>query len=507
MPETRDWPARAAAAQDPSRDHAPFHHLAGLTPTLWQPALVCSSGTTTRRLRDLPFWEQALLAGQLPDPGHDWGDPAACSALRAVIAELDLCGLTQGNAAMARQVLGVMLWHLDRLIDRPPSESRQASIARMAGMFRAQWQTQRQDWEPVLALFKSLGDLPNLRWDTLQGRLQSRGWREALRIGHLLDKLPELARFIDAVGRARRCADLPLAVDPCPRADAPRPPVAVAITTELQDQPSELRGIKRSGQLSRMLASEAAMVRHPVLRRLWRARFAEQQLLTYEDAAVLDQWQLRPDAAARAPATARDTPLGRGPLLVCLDTSGSMRGAPENVAKACVLQALRAAHASGRACRLLAFGGAGELLERELALTPAGLDHLLAVMDQSFDGGTDVQTPLERAIALVQQGELALADILIVSDGEFGVTPATLASLRRGKKSLGLRVHGVLIGDRETIGLLEVCDQLHWVRAWRRYATQAGQAYADGFSPVHSRSLTAMYFPNAIRRDPPSEDG
>jgi uncharacterized protein with von Willebrand factor type A (vWA) domain len=26
---------------------------------------------------------------------------------------------------------------------------------------------------------------------------------------------------------------------------------------------------------------------------------------------------------------------------------------------------------------------------------------LLAVMGQSFDGGTDVQTPLERAIALV----------------------------------------------------------------------------------------------------------
>jgi uncharacterized protein with von Willebrand factor type A (vWA) domain len=188
-------------------------------------------------------------------------------------------------------------------------------------------------------------------------------------------------------------------------------------------------------------------------------------------------------------------------MLVCLDTSGSMRGAPENVAKACVLQALRSAHASGRACRLLAFGGAGELLEQELALTPLGLDNLLSLMDQSFDGGTDVQTPLERAVALVQEGTYALADILIVSDGEFGVTPATLEALRGSKKSLGLRVHGILIGDRETIGLLEVCDQIHWVRAWRRYATASGDAYADGFSPVHSRSLTAMYFPNAIRRE------
>jgi uncharacterized protein with von Willebrand factor type A (vWA) domain len=278
----------------------------------------------------------------------------------------------------------------------------------------------------------------------------------------------------------------------------------VAITTHLVDQPSEVRGVKRSGQLARMLASEATMIAHPVLRRLWRARFAEQQLLTYEDAAVLTQWQLRPDDALPVQARPHDEALGRGPMLVCLDTSGSMRGAPENVAKASVLQALRTAHASSRACRLMAFGGAGEMLEQELALTAPGLDTLLTLMEQSFDGGTDVQTPLERAVMLVQDAQWALADILIVSDGEFGVTPATLDLLRQCKKQLGLRVHGILIGDRETIGLLEVCDQLHWVRAWRRYATTSADAYADGFSPVHSRSLTAMYFPNAIRRDPQS---
>ncbi len=485
--------------------NAPFQLLAGLHPALWQSALVCSSGRVEARLRDLPPWEHALQAGHLPAADRHWGDAAACAALRAVITELALCELTQGSAAMARQLLGVMLWHLDRLVDRPPSEPREAAIGRMARAFRAEWATQRQDWEQVLALFRSLGDLAELRWDTLRGRLNSRGWSEARRIGVVLDAMPELARFIDGVGRARRDDTLPPAADPSPRADAPRRPVAVAIATELIDQPSEVRGVKRSGRLARMLASEAAMVRHPVLRRLWRARFAEQQLLTYEDAAVSTQWRLRPDTSAQTQAATRDVPLGQGPMLVCLDTSGSMRGAPENVAKACVLQALRTAHASGRACRLFAFGGAGELLEQELALTPDGLDNLLALMDQSFDGGTDVQTPLERAVALVQHRAFAQADILIVSDGEFGVTPATLDALRRSKKRLGLRVHGILIGDRETIGLLEVCDQLHWVRAWRRYATAAGQAYADGFSPVHSRSLTAMYFPNAIRREAPAD--
>lgn len=495
-----------AEAHALAQANAPFHLLADVDRALWQSALVCSSGQTARRLSDLPHWDQALQAGHLPTDAVDWGDPAACTALRAEVTRLDLCALTHGSAAMAGQVLRVMLWHLDRLIDRPASQLRELAVAQMALAFRAEWDVQRQDWGQVLALFKSLGDLAHLRWDTLQGHLQSRGWTEARRIGALLDTVPELSRFIDALGRADRRDDLPPAQQPQPSAQAPLALTAVAITTHLVDQPGEVRGVKRSGQLARMLASEAAMVRHPVLRRLWRARFAEQQLLTYEDAAVSTQWQLRPDSTNQTPAMPRQAPLGRGPMLVCLDTSGSMRGAPENVAKACVLQALRTAHGSGRACRLLAFGGAGELLEQELALTPQGLAHLLALMEQSFDGGTDVQTPLERAIALVQQRTFALADILIVSDGEFGVTPATLASLRQCKKTLGLRVHGILIGDRETIGLLEVCDQLHWVRAWRRYATASGDAYADGFSPVHSRSLTAMYFPNAIRRDPAPDD-
>ena len=481
--------------------NAPYHWLAGVQRELWMPALVCSSGVTGQRLRDLPVWERALQAGQLPQPACDFGDAPALRALRQVVAELDLCGLTQGSASMARQVLRAMLWHLDRLIDRPPDASRAVAITRMAAAFREDWTQQRQGWEDLLVLFKSLGDLPDLQWDALRGHLRSRAWAQALRIGEVLAQLGELTACIDAIGRAEVVPTLPSADHALPAPQAPRPMAAVAVTTHLVDQPSEVRGVKRSGQIARMLASEAALVRHPLLKRLWRARFAEQQLLTYEDEAVLTQWRLQPDLRRVSASAPHPLPLGRGPMLVCLDTSGSMRGAPENVAKACVLQALRSAHAARRACRLLAFGGAGELLEQDLALTTDGLGSLLDLMGQGFDGGTDVQTPLERAVALADTDPAyAQADILVVSDGEFGVTPATLELLRDCKARRGLRVHGILIGDRETIGLLEVCDHIHWVRAWRRYATDTRDAYTDGFSPVHSQSLTALYFPNAIRR-------
>ena len=172
-----------------------------------------------------------------------------------------------------------------------------------------------------------------------------------------------------------------------------------------------------------------------------------------------------------------------------------MRGAPENVAKACVLQALRSAHAGERPCQLLAFGGPGELLERPLTRDAAGLDALLDLMGQAFDGGTDVQTPIERAIGQVQQQGWQDADVLIVSDGEFGCTPASLERLDAARRDHGLFVQGVLVGDRETLGLLEVCDAIHWIRDWRRHADGP---LAQAPSPVHSRSLTALYFPGAL---------
>jgi len=118
------------------------------------------------------------------------------------------------------------------------------------------------------------------------------------------------------------------------------------------------------------------------------------------------------------------------------------------------------------------------------------------LLGQGFDGGTDVQAPIARAIERVRQAQWSSADLLIVSDGEFGCTAATLAELDAARAELGLRVQGILLGDRETLGLLETCDHIHAQRDWRRFESATPQR--DGFVPVHSASLTALYFPQAL---------
>jgi uncharacterized protein with von Willebrand factor type A (vWA) domain len=243
-----------------------------------------------------------------------------------------------------------------------------------------------------------------------------------------------------------------------------------------------------------MPPSETMQLTHRRLRLLWHAHHAERCLLTYEEDDRLQQSVREPVPVARpCPRRQPDRRMEAGPMLICVDTSGSMQGGAEAVAKAVVLEAMRTAHAQNRHCHVFAYGGPDEIVEHELELDAAGIGQLTQFLGHGFRGGTDVCGPLERVLDRLLQERWQLADLLIASDGEFGATPRTALAVARAKAELGLRVQGVLIGDRETIGMLELADDVFWVRDWRRYGGY------DVDSPVPTKSLTAIYFPGALR--------
>lgn len=491
----------------------PYDRLAPLPRTLWLPALVCSAGpagdaradTSAQRLADLQRWRSALALGELPPADADFGCPDAMAALRDAAGALGLAATCFGADMVTEQLLRTLLWHLDRLADLQPRLSRADAIAQITAEFSAAWSRIQGDWDLLQSLLQGLGDSTSLRWDQVRGLLARREWAEAQRISDALKQLPELAALIRRLGRAERAAQ-PQALPPRLADATQAPPQGLrAVQTELPGAPGALHGIRQSDRIDSMLGSEAALLRHPVGRKLWRARRAEARLLTYDSSAVLIDWRPDPQAPPRqALAPPQPEALERGPIIVCLDTSGSMRGAPETIAKAVVLQAVRTAHAERRGCLLISFGGPDEIVERDLAGGRArqdsaghGLAGMLDLMGQGFDGGTDLQAPIERAIARVHQARWASADLLIVSDGEFGCTRPMLDALDAARDQLGLRVQGVLVGDRETMGLMDVADDIFWVRDWRRHGQASGRN-TGSFSPVHSKSLTALYFPNAL---------
>jgi hypothetical protein len=134
---------------------------------------------------------------------------------------------------------------------------------------------------------------------------------------------------------------------------------------------------------------------------------------------------------------------------------------------------------------VFAFGGPEEVVEMELPVDRAGIERATRFLGQSFRGGTDICAPLEKVIAQVEQERWQRADLLIATDGEFGATPEVAARLDAVKQTWGLRVQGVLIGDRETLGLMEVCDHIYTVRDWRRFGGILVDMLYDHWLSVH----------------------
>lgn len=522
-------PDAAAAAQAPPVPRlfealeAPLAPLDRLPRALWLGGMTHSGGELAGRLAALAVWREALLGGGLPRSSAAWPEAELQQAVREVFGRLRLPGYCAAQPELADTVLQGLLFHLDLIVDyRDRGDTEAAAQARALDSFAADWAERCGEIDELVGAFGDLGDLlKNTRWDALRGLLRSTEWREVMRIRALIERLPELARILRALGRARPTDEV---------SESSQVLQAVVEQAEVQrsesrrvrvpDLPGETRGVQRSGRIARMLPAEAMLLGHPRLRLVWHARRAERTLLAYEDDDHLREDCLRPAAVLRpSQRPAPERRLERGPMLVCVDTSGSMQGGAEAVAKAVVLEAVRCAHAQRRACRVYAFGGPDEVVEMELGVDAEGVGRLARFLGQGFGGGTDICGPLERAIARLDEAGWALADLLIASDGEFGATPALAARVEAARRERGLRVQGILIGDRETIGLLELADDIHWVRDWRRYGGDAGKAgdadadgrrgdgaganaatlAAGGGSPVHSSHLTADYFPGALR--------
>jgi uncharacterized protein with von Willebrand factor type A (vWA) domain len=228
--------------------------------------------------------------------------------------------------------------------------------------------------------------------------------------------------------------------------------------------PTETRGIERSGEIARMLPGEAALLGHPQLRLLWHARRAERALLAYRVEGTIAERTLVEREVQEEVEGRRPRP-ERGPILVIVDTSGSMHGLPEQVAKAIVLEALRTAHAEGRRCLLHAFSGPGQVIEHELDLSMGGVGRLLDFLGFTFGGGTDTTDVLLRVCTRLKQEDWKRADVLFVSDGEWGA-PASLEQRVREAHGAGTRFHGVQIGSRGQTGLRRVCDPVHEFADW-----------------------------------------
>lgn len=175
----------------------------------------------------------------------------------------------------------------------------------------------------------------------------------------------------------------------------------------------------------------------------------------------------------------------RGRITLCVDTSGSMRGTPEEVARAAILGVVRAALLAGRPAAVLVYTDHLEelvlpshkrdnLKETEIPVrdtkTMAGssppvvpeavLTRLSELLNSTFFEGADIDPTLERALTALEQGDPdTFSDVMIVSDMRFPrIPPRQLNRMYNLQKRDLARFHALTVNEQALQDPLNVFD-------------------------------------------------
>jgi Mg-chelatase subunit ChlD len=201
-----------------------------------------------------------------------------------------------------------------------------------------------------------------------------------------------------------------------------------------QASKSEVHGTHRSDDVMRMLPSELLNLEDEELEVLFYARLLEKNLLTYELQGVTFI-----NGEETETSTKRT-----GPVVACLDTSGSMRGAPLLKAKALLLAIANILKQEDRSLHVLLFGSSGEIREFSMDGQNNSVG-LLKFLQQGFGGGTDFETPLKYAFEIIAlQKDYVKADVLMISDGDCNLSAGFIKTVKIQKGTLDCMIYSVL---------------------------------------------------------------
>ncbi len=202
----------------------------------------------------------------------------------------------------------------------------------------------------------------------------------------------------------------------------------------------EIYGTHRSDDLMRLLPSELINLEDEELETLFYAKLLEKNLASYE---------LR-GAGFEEKNEIEKTTKTTGPIIACLDTSGSMDGEPLIKAKALLLAIGGILKKEHRSLYVLLFGGKGEIREFS-AEDSSRSSQLLGFLRYGFGGGTDFETPLVRAFEIVKsQKSYKKADILVITDGDYTLSGEFIKTATTTKEALDCMIYTVLCSGNRT---------------------------------------------------------
>jgi len=277
-------------------------------------------------------------------------------------------------------------------------------------------------------------------WGSETGEIQQLPYEEKFRRAELIKSSRKMKELSKLVGRFKRLA-------------------ISTQKTKVKQVPTEVFDVKVGQDLDKVLPSEILALSHPLMKYEFYERWAGGKLLLYEVKGKEKE--------------------GKGPVIICVDNSGSMAGQKELWSKAVALALLEISKLQKRNYACIHFGSSTDPIKIiEVPKGQASFDKVLEIGQYFLNGGTDFAKPLTEAVALIEKSEFKKADIVFVTDGECAVTDEFLTEFRAAKKQKEFKVISVLVdmGSTTPTAVREFSDEVKFVSELS--GNEAGEIFA-----------------------------
>ncbi|KAB2952155.1 VWA domain-containing protein [Heliorestis acidaminivorans] len=211
--------------------------------------------------------------------------------------------------------------------------------------------------------------------------------------------------------------------------------------------PTEVVDVELGNNLSNVLPSELALFCNPATKMDFLRRYSEGNLM-----------QRKLEGKEKE---------GRGPIVVCLDSSSSMKQETGNGAtreewsKAITLALFDIARRQGRAFAAVHFANEHKI-KSYLFPKPkkAKPEELLDMITLFLRGGTNFERPLQEAVHIIEKSSYNKADIVFITDGESYVSSDFLQSFNELKEKKQFSVITVLLDAWNTETVEQFSDKI-----------------------------------------------
>lgn len=178
----------------------------------------------------------------------------------------------------------------------------------------------------------------------------------------------------------------------------------------------EICGVELGADLANLIPQEFSLLNDDDLEILFDLKLLEKRLFCFEKQGLVEK-QIKDVKEIEKQKPKEQKSKNKGAIILCVDTSGSMSGEPEMVAKALTLFMASRARRKNRACYLINFSS--DIKCEDLSEQGWG-ERLNSFLRLSFGGGTDVGKALEKGVEMMSKDEFEKSDLLVISDGDFG---------------------------------------------------------------------------------------